>query len=284
MIAKIVIIGIGLIGGSLARALKAVNYSKQIIGYARNTNNLVKAHKLGIIDNYTVDIATVSNADIVVLATPVASFRQILLAIKPHLNSNTIITDVASVKADVCIVASEILDNNGAKFIPTHPIAGKEMNGYLASDAKLFREKKLIITPLDTNSKHDIDIIANMWQKIGAIIEYLSIAKHDAILASTSHLPHILAFSLMNYLSYKDENIYNYVAGGFKDFSRIASSDSTMWADVCIANKQEIITSIEKFDEKLQYITSLIANENKQELINIFTKSKQDRDNWLKNS
>ncbi len=282
MLNKIAIIGVGLIGGSIAKALKSANYSKQIIGYTRNLQTLTAAHELGILDNYTDDITTICDADIIILASPISSFKKILIAIKPHLNANTIITDVSSVKGYVCKMASDILTNSGAKFIPAHPLAGKEINGYLASDSKLFNNKKLIITPMVTNSKQDITIIANMWQKIGAIIEYLSITKHDEILASTSHLPHVLAFSLMNYLPFKDKNFYNYVAGGFKDFSRIASSDSNMWADVCIANKQEITTSINEFNDKLQYIASLIANEDKQELINIFTKSKQDRDNWLK--
>ena len=169
------------------------------------------------------------------------------------------------------------------KFIPAHPIAGKEKSGYVASDADLFANKMVVITPLSNNKKSDVAKVTDMWEKTGAVVDIISESTHDNTLASTSHLPHVLAFSIMDYLSSKNINIYKYAGSGFKDFSRIASGNSDMWADILIYNNKHLLTSIKGFKDKLELISSLIETSNKKELIKLLKKAKQDRDNWLKN-
>ena len=283
MINKLTIIGVGLIGGSLAKALKAQDYCPSITGYSRREKNLKIAKNMGVIDHWTTDLVrAISGADVVVMATPVASFEAILLAIAPILSTKTLLTDVGSVKANILALVRQTLGDKAGQFIAGHPIAGKEKNGITASDEALFSGKKVILTPSPSNQEKDIEYITAMWQVVGANVVQMSAKRHDDILSATSHLPHILAFGLMDYLIAKDKNVCDYAAGGFKDFSRIASSDATMWTDICLANKSAILQSIEDYQNTLDKISHLIKTNDKKTIYQLFKQAKIDRDNWLK--
>jgi len=282
MINKITIIGVGLIGGSLARALKSNNLANIVFGYGRDQNRLEAATKEGIIDQYSTDLKiAVDGADIVVIATPVGSFEPLLYDLKPLITQHMIVTDVGSTKSSIANSAKHILDEMLSNFIPAHPIAGKEKSGFEASDAGLFLNKKVIITPLDTNLPESINTIKKMWEDVGANVDFMSSESHDELLGMTSHLPHMLAFSLVNYLVSQNPSASIYAAGGFKDFSRIASGDAVMWSDICLNNKAQIIKHIKNYQKTLDSLVSSIDNENNDELEAFFVNAKKTRDSWI---
>ncbi len=283
MINQITIIGVGLIGGSFAKALKKYHLARHIVGYSLNEAQLKIALKLDVIDAYKTDISeAVDGSEIIILATPVASFENIFFCIKEHLGTHTIISDVGSVKGSVIKTAKLVLAENVSCFIPAHPIAGSEKNGILASDAKLFFGKKLILTPLENNKEEDIVRVENIWQKIGAQVERMSAYRHDALMAMSSHLPHMLAFSLLDYLHRQKENPHSYVAGGFKDFSRIASSDATMWRDIALTNKDELLHHIAGYKKTLSHLSNLIDNQDGKALFKLFKQANDARDQYLR--
>ena len=237
MINKITIIGVGLIGGSLALALKERNLAKVIFGYGRDQSRLEEAQKSNVIDAFSTNIKeAIDEANIVVIATPVGTFKEILDQIEPLISSNVIITDVGSTKLDIVNIVNDVLRDKSSCFIPAHPIAGKERSGFEVSDSKLYDGKKVIITPQETNAPESIDVIDQMWKNVGADVDFMSAESHDNLLGMTSHLPHMLAFSLVNYLVDQNPNASIYAGGGFKDFSRIASGDAIMWRDICLQN------------------------------------------------
>ena len=282
MINKITIIGVGLIGGSLARALKSNNLANIVFGYGRDQNRLEAATKEGIIDQYSTDLKiAVDGADIIVIATPVGSFESLLHDLKPFITQHMIVTDVGSTKSSIANSAKYILDEMLSNFIPAHPIAGKEKSGFEASDAGLFLNKKVIITPLDSNPSESINTIKKMWEDVGANVDFMSSESHDELLGMTSHLPHMLAFSLVNYLVSQNPSASIYAAGGFKDFSRIASGDAVMWSDICLNNKAQIIKHIKNYQKTLDSLVSSIDNENNDELEAFFVNAKKTRDSWI---
>ena len=282
MINKITIIGVGLIGGSLAKAIKENNLAKVVFGFGRDSERLEKAQKTNVIDQYSTNLKeAVSNADIVVIATPVGSFKEILSEIKPFLTGKIVITDVGSTKTNIASMVSQALGEHSNSFIPAHPIAGKEKSGFEASESNLFNNKKVIITPLEGNSSDSISLIQKMWEGAGADVDFMSPESHDELLGMTSHLPHMLAFSLVNYLISKNPSASIYAAGGFKDFSRIASGDAVMWRDICIQNKDQIIDHIKGYQKTLDSLVDAIKNENSDELDLLFTNAKKTRDSWV---
>ena len=282
MINKITIIGVGLIGGSLAKAIKENNLAKVVFGFGRDSERLEKAQKTNVIDQYSTNLKeAVSNADIVVIATPVGSFKEILSEIKPFLTGKIVITDVGSTKTNIALMVSQTLGEHSNSFIPAHPIAGKEKSGFEASESNLFNNKKVIITPLETNSSDSISLIQKMWEGAGADVDFMSPESHDELLGMTSHLPHMLAFSLVNYLISKNPSASIYAAGGFKDFSRIASGDAVMWRDICIQNKDQIIGHLKGYQKTLDSLVDAIKNENSDELDLLFTNAKKTRDSWV---
>jgi prephenate dehydrogenase len=282
MINKITIIGVGLIGGSLAKAIKENNLAKVVFGFGRDLNRLEKAQKANVIDQFSTNLKdAINDSDIVVIATPVGSFKEILSEIKPFLTGKIIITDVGSTKTNIASIVSQTLGEYSNCFIPAHPIAGKEKSGFEASESNLFKNKKVIITPLETNSSDSISLIQKMWQDIGADVDFMSPESHDELLGMTSHLPHMLAFSLVNYLISKNPSASIYAAGGFKDFSRIASGDNVMWRDICIQNKGQIINHIKGYQKTLDSLVDAIENENSDELDLLFTTAKKTRDSWV---
>ena len=282
MINKITIIGVGLIGGSLAKAIKENNLAKVVFGFGRDLNRLEKAQKANVIDQFSTNLKdAINDSDIVIIATPVGSFKEILIEIKPFLTSKIVISDVGSTKTNIASIVSQTLGDYSNYFIPAHPIAGKEKSGFEASEANLFNNRKVIITPLETSSPASISLIQKMWEGTGADVDFMSPESHDELLGMTSHLPHMLAFSLVNYLISKNPSASIYAAGGFKDFSRIASGDAVMWRDICIQNKDQIIDHIRGYQKTLNSLVDAIENENSDELDLLFTSAKKTRDSWV---
>ena len=284
LIKKLAIIGVGLIGGSLAGALRRAGACKHISGYGRDQGNLQKAVELGVIDDYSTDIASVvANADVVVLATPLSTIEPLLRSMLNALQPHTIITDTGSAKGSVVRAARSALNNKLQRFVPGHPIAGTEQSGVEASFPDLFVDHMVILTPLEENDADAVDLVTRMWETCGATVVSLSVDRHDQILAATSHLPHVLAYSLVDYLASMDEHdeIFRFSAGGFRDFTRIASSNAEMWSDICIANRDELLEVIKQFETHLAEITTLIRNNDKNGLRDIFARVKQTRDSLM---
>lgn len=281
MINHLTIIGVGLIGSSLSLALKQSGYVKRVTGFGRSESTLQKGIELGVLDDYSLSISeAVKGADIVVLAVPLGAMRSVFESIKTVLSDQTIITDVGSAKASVVQDARDILGNHINRFVAGHPIAGTERSGVEAGFAELYSNRKIILTPGPDTNSDAIDVITKMWQATGAEVESMDTKHHDRILAATSHLPHMLAFSLVSHLSKMSDQdeIFNYAAGGFRDFTRIASSDPVMWRDVCMANGDALLELIDGFKNELDEITKAIKNEDPEALFELFSDSKHTRD------
>ena len=282
MIKKITIIGVGLIGGSLAKAIKKNNLAEVVFGFGRNLSRLESAQKSNIIDQYSIDISeTLDGASIVVIATPVGTFESILRELKPYVTQDMIITDVGSTKTGIAKAVREILVEMASCFVPAHPIAGKEKSGFESSDAELFLNKKVILTPLEINTDKTINSLKKLWEDVGADVDFMSAESHDELLGMTSHLPHMLAFSLVNYLITQNPSASIYAAGGFKDFSRIASGDAVMWRDICLNNRDQIIAHIKSYQETLSALVDAIDNQDKDKLESFFRDAKTTRDSWV---
>ena len=282
MIKKITIIGVGLIGGSLAKSIKNNNLAEVVFGFGRNLSRLELAQKSNIIDQYSIDISeALDGASIVVIATPVGTFESILRELKPYITEGMIITDVGSTKMGIAKSAREILVEMASCFVPAHPIAGKEKSGFESSDAELFLNKKVIITPLEINTDKTINSLKKLWEEVGADVDFMSAESHDELLGMTSHLPHMLAFSLVNYLITQNPSASIYAAGGFKDFSRIASGDAVMWRDICLNNRDQIIAHIKSYQETLSALVDAIDNQDKDKLESFFRDAKTTRDSWV---
>ncbi|MDH5471256.1 MAG: prephenate dehydrogenase/arogenate dehydrogenase family protein [Gammaproteobacteria bacterium] len=282
MINRLCIIGTGLIGGSLALALKKSGYCSHIVGAGRNEKHLKKAVQLGVIDSYETDYATaVRDADIVVVAVPLGSMQEVFEQIKPYLSPRTLVTDAGSAKISVINAARHVFTDVN-KFIPGHPIAGIEKSGVESAFDSLFQNRKVILTPLEENEENDIEIIKAMWQATGAEVDLMAADHHDLILAGTSHLPHVLAFALVDCLNNVDDvdEIFRFAAGGFRDFTRIASSDPVMWRDICLGNSSAILTMMEKYQEEICILKDAIRLEDSNALLDIFTRAKQARDRF----
>ncbi|MDP3839395.1 MAG: prephenate dehydrogenase/arogenate dehydrogenase family protein, partial [Methylococcales bacterium] len=287
MFNKLCIIGVGLIGGSVAKAARANGLAHHIVGYGREQDvvNLQTAKHLGVIDEFYIDDIkhAVHNADCVLIATPVASIEAIFQQLKPVWSADTIYTDVGSTKVSVLAAAERVFGDIPDNVVPAHPIAGAEQSGVEAALVDLFIHKRLIITPASHTSSEAVQKIKQFWQGFGALVSVMDAQHHDSILAATSHLPHILAFALVDMLGHKDEQteIFKYAAGGFRDFTRIASSDPTMWKDICAANKQEILPLIEQLRAELAKIHGLLANDDYQQLFSTFAYANSARQRFL---
>jgi len=279
---KVCIIGIGLIGSSLAKAIKNSDQAKLVCGYGRNSDRLIKAKQLKIIDEYfTNPKEAIENSNMVIIATPVGSYEEILKNIKPYIKDDVLITDVGSTKKSVIKAAEKVFGQLPSNFIPAHPIAGKERSGFEACDVELFVNKKVIITPVEKSNYESINQVQNMWEQVGSEVDFMTAESHDELLGMTSHLPHMLAFSLMNYLITQNPNASIYAAGGFKDFSRIASGDAIMWRDICINNKEQIINHIKGYQKSLDELSEAIKKDDLNLLESIFLSSKKTRDSWI---
>lgn len=286
MITRLAIIGVGLIGSSLALALKKAKAVEHVVGCGRSQVNLQKGIDLGVIDSFGSSVAeAVKGAEVVVVAVPLGTMQSVFEQMSAVISDDTLVTDTGSTKGSVIEAAKVGLGQRLNQFVPGHPIAGSEKNGIEAGLAELYQNRKVILTPLQENDPSDIDKIANMWQQCGACIEYLSVSHHDKVLAATSHLPHLLAFAMVNYLSGLDDHdeIFKYAAGGFRDFTRIASSDSVMWRDVCLANGDVLIELIDGYKKELDEVVQAINHQDADKLLQLFGKAKSERDLWVGN-
>lgn len=285
MIDRICIVGVGLIGGSLARALKVAGACKEIVGTSRHSAQLEKAKQLNVIDRFETDISiAVKNADIVVVCVPVGAVDDIFESLAACVSENTIITDVGSTKRSVTMSADKFLGPYSRNFVPAHPIAGLEKSGVEASSSDLFRQRRVIITPTENTQKNAIDQVQSMWEKTGAQVVQMDVDHHDDVLAATSHLPHLLAYSLVDTLSQLDEKteIFKYAAGGFRDFTRIASSNPTMWHDICLSNSTAILAVLDIFSQDLKKLEQALKEKNSQFILDIFQRAKKSRDTFCR--
>jgi prephenate dehydrogenase len=286
LINRLAIIGVGMIGGSLARVLRQKKACGRIIGFGRDTNRLQKAVNLGVIDEFSLTVASaVRDADVVVIATPLKTTAPLLGAMQSYLSNDVIITDVGSAKGSVVDIARTTLNKHFPRFVPGHPIAGKEKSGVEASDANLFHSHRVILTPLPETSVNALEKITRMWELAGAEVVQLEVEKHDEILAATSHLPHMLAYALVDCLAGMQERneIFKFAAGGFADFTRIASSNPQMWHDICFSNRKQLLNVLEIFNEYLNDIKTAIENDDSNALLEIFTRAKETRDRFTVN-
>jgi len=287
LIKRLAIIGVGSIGGSLARALKQNQFVAEVVGFGRNEHHLQTAVDLGVIDVYATDIiVAIENADIIVVCTPVCSISTILEKIAGKLSATTIVTDVGSTKLSVIDAARRVFGEVPDNFVPGHPIAGTEKSGVTASVADLFQGRRVILTPVKNTDARALQCVREMWQKTGAIVSEMDVTHHDEVLAATSHLPHLLAYVLVDTLARMEDKpeIFQYAAGGFKDFTRIASSDPQMWRDICLENSEPIIDVIDKYQFELGKIRTAIAKKDSNTIKRIFTRAKQARDDFCNNS
>ena len=285
MIKKLVIFGVGLIGGSLAMALKKANYCETIIGCSRQAEGLQKAVALGVIDGYTLDpVAAVKDADMILLAVPMGAMGGVLESIKNHIEPDAIVTDAGSAKASVVAAARSVFGEIPPFFVPAHPIAGREKSGVEAAVVDLYVDHKVIVTPLPETEALAEQRVIEMWQAAGAEVESMAVEKHDHVLAATSHLPHILAYSLVDTLSNSEvsDAIFHYAAGGFRDFTRIASSDPVMWRDICLENRDAILASIEAFQRNLQALHQQVSDADSNSIMDTFSHAKAVRDDYMK--
>lgn len=284
MIERLCVIGVGLIGGSLARALRDAGAVQEVVGAGRNPVNLQAAVDLGVIDRYETDLArAVAGADMVLVSVPLGAMAAVFNAIKGHLAPHAVLTDAGSAKGSVIAAVEKAFGTVPANFVPGHPIAGTEQSGVEASFAGLFRNRRVILTPSVDTSNNATDRVRDMWQAAGAEVVEMDPVHHDAVLAATSHLPHVLAYTLVESLVRLDEEgeVFEYAAGGFRDFTRIASSDPVMWRDICLANGDAIQLMIEHFSADLQELNAAIQNHDGQRLLDIFTSAKAARDRYV---
>jgi prephenate dehydrogenase len=282
---KIVIVGVGLIGGSFALALKQAGAVKTIVGLGRRSATLVRAKELGIIDEACTSMAeAVSEADLVLLAAPVAQTGPILAALEPHLQPGTVVTDAGSTKADVVAAARDALGKKIGQFVPGHPIAGRETNGPDAAIVDLYRGKKVVLTALPENDPHDVARVAWAWDQCGAAIHHLTPQQHDQVFAAVSHLPHVLAYALVDDVARKPyaDLLFQYAASGFRDFTRIAGSSPEMWRDISLANKTALLTELDAYMVQLARLRKLLVADDGMSLQAVFANAQKARQNWMR--
>jgi len=281
---NLAIVGVGLIGGSLALALKEAGAVGHVVGVGRGLANLETALRLGVVDSFTQDLAEgVADADVVFLATPVLALGTVAEQAMPHLKPGAIITDGGSVKQAV-IDAIEPHLRDDVHFVPGHPIAGTEDSGAEAAFATLYHDRRCILTPTERTAEEPLEVIRQMWQLVGSQVVIMEVDKHDRVLAAISHLPHMVAYALVNavgaYDRY-DENLLAYSAGGFRDFTRIASSDPTMWRDIAQTNREALLEMMEQFETFFAELKEDVAVGSGERLFEFFRRSKQSRDEIL---
>ncbi|MFK8027442.1 MAG: prephenate dehydrogenase [Gammaproteobacteria bacterium] len=284
MVKTICIIGVGLIGGSLASGLRKQNWCESVVGIDQQQHAIDEAMRLGVIDDgYTSVSDCPVVPDLVVIAVPVLNIAAIFEQLTPWLDKCMAITDVSSTKQSVIDDFNRVFpDLLSHCFVPGHPIAGREQSGVGAAIDDLFNHRKVILTPVEQTAKNSLSLVTDMWQQVGANVEQLEAKVHDQILAATSHLPHALAFSLVHCLSTQShtEEIFRYAAGGFADFTRIASSDPTVWRDICLSNREELLEALSHFDKSLQQLRDGLQASDGNALEKIFIDAKNARDKY----
>lgn len=285
MFKKISIFGVGLIGGSFALALKKAGVVGEVVGVGRSAASLARAKELGIVDVASTSVAeAVAGADLILVAAPVAQTETILASIEPHLQPGTVVTDAGSTKTDVVEAARKALGGKIAQFIPGHPIAGREQNGPDAAIVDLYVGKKTVLTQLPENAEADVALVAHAWQQCGAIIHRLSPQDHDRVFAAVSHLPHLLAYALVDDIARKPhaDLLFQYAASGFRDFTRIAGSSPEMWRDISLANQAALLGELDAYMAQLTQLRGLLAERNGKGLEEVYANAQRARQNWIR--
>jgi prephenate dehydrogenase len=282
--AKVAVVGVGLIGGSFALALKAARIAGEITGAGRGAANLKLALEHGVIDSIAPDAASAAKgADLVLVAAPVAQSKAIFAALAPVLKPGALVTDAGSTKRDVVDAARAALGNRISRFVPAHPIAGAEQSGAAAASAELFRNRRVILTPLPENAAADVQAVEDAWRACGARVARMACDEHDAVLAAVSHLPHLLAYALVHEVAGRDNcaQLFGFAAGGFRDFTRIASSHPEMWRDICTANRDRLLEELDRYTAKLHALRPLVAGGDGAALQKMFEEARAARQRWL---
>ena len=283
MLGKVVIVGVGLIGGSFALALRQAGAARHIVGMERSLEALNRALALGIVDSITTSAQeALEAADLVLLAAPVAQTGPILASLLPYLEPGTVITDAGSTKGDVVATARAILGARVGQFVPGHPIAGRESNGPDAAIPDLYRGKKVVITPLPENAAGDIGLVAAAWRLCGALVHTLTPGQHDTVFAAVSHLPHLLAFTLVDDIARKPhaEQLFQYAASGFRDFTRIAGASPEMWRDISLANRDALLGELDAYLAQLTALRAKLAAGDGPGLEAVYANARSARRAW----
>jgi 3-phosphoshikimate 1-carboxyvinyltransferase len=285
---KLLVIGLGLIGGSLAKAIRQRGVCDEVIGVSRRTETCQNALELGVVDRTAASVEEIADelgaGDVVVIGVPTLAVDKILHQIAPILSADVTVTDVASVKGSVVQSARSAYGVLPPQFVPGHPIAGSEKSGVAASNPELFVGHRVILTPLAETGTEHTQRVAELWRSVGAAVNEMSVEEHDEVLAATSHLPHMLAYTLVDTLSKMRENqeIFRYAAGGFRDFTRIAGSDPIMWHDIALSNRTALVGVIDNLAEQLAEMRNAIANGDSDYLLGVFTRAKEARNHFTK--
>jgi prephenate dehydrogenase len=282
---KITIFGVGLIGGSFALALKKAGMAGQIVGVGRSAASVERARQLGIVDAVAASVAdAVRDADIVLLAAPVAQTEAVLASIEPHLGAGTVVTDAGSTKSDVVVSARRALGEKIFQFVPGHPIAGRESNGPEAAIADLYAGKKVVLAPLPENPDEHVERVAQAWRQCGAIIHKLTPQEHDRIFAAVSHLPHLLAYALVDDIAGKPhaDQLFQYAASGFRDFTRIAGSSPEMWRDISLANQTALLEELDAYMKQLSAVRRMLAAGDGSALEAVYANAQRARQQWIR--
>jgi prephenate dehydrogenase len=281
---KITVVGVGLIGGSFAKGIKQSAMPVEIVGYGHNEANLQLAVELGVIDSYSLNMAeAVKDSDLIMLGVPLGAMQSSLEAMRPHLKAGAIISDVGSAKMSVIEAVRAAFGELPARFVAGHPIAGKEKSGVSAADAGLFEKHRVILTPTAETEQAALETVRALWQLLGADVIEMAPDYHDEVLAATSHLPHMLAFGLVEMLNEHPElgNVFQYTAGGFRDFTRIASSDAVMWRDIAMSNGKAISKWLRHYQQALGHMIALIDAKDADGLYALFDEAKTARDTHI---
>ena len=280
---KVLLFGGGLIGASFARGLKAPLAADDIVGFGRTPKSLKTAYDMGIIDEVGINPgADVREADLILVATPVGQMPEIFQRIAPYLGDHTIVTDAGSTKSDVVDAARAAFGNRIHQFVPGHPIAGAESSGAAASRPDLYQGRKVVLTPLLENSADDIDKVKRAWELCGADVRILDPETHDRVFAAVSHLPHLLAYALVDEFAKRQnaDQLFDYAAAGFRDFTRIAASHPEMWRDISLANRTALLAELDRYSAALMQLRQALANSDGDALQTIFANARDKRQNW----
>lgn len=280
MIQNLAVLGVGLIGGSFALALKRAGVVGRVVGYGRSRENLEAAKQRGVIDAIAETAsAAVAKADAICLAAPVGALPALLTEIAPCLRDDALLTDVGSTKQDVIAAARLALGSRIAQFVPGHPIAGAEDSGAAAARPELFHGKSVILTPLAENAAEDVALVASWWQDCGAAVVEMEDSRHDRIFAAVSHLPHLAAFVLVAELSERPESalFFQHAGSGFRDFTRIAASHPEMWRDIALANREALLAEIDGYQNALTGLRGLLASNDGAALQALFARASHTR-------
>ena len=287
LVEKLVVVGVGLVGGSFALALKGAGAVGRVIGVGRGARNIRRALELKIIDAAgALDEATFADADLVLLAVPLGQMRAVMRSIAPHLGAKTVVTDAGSTKEGVVALARRALKGALSRFVPGHPVAGTEKSGADAAFAGLYRGRRVVLTPLEATEPEALALVRAAWERCGAGVFELRPREHDAVMASVSHLPHVLAYALVDQVArHKNaQQLFSYAAGGFRDFTRIAASHPEMWRDICLANKKALLAELVRYGGKLERVKRMLERGDARALHALFSGAREARDRWLKDT